>query len=239
MPPTNAAERIALDQMENIGDLLEQLGGISPRRVRLHPAPGTATEQDLLDINDHTGVICELVDGVLVEKDMGLHEAGLAMWLGHLLQNFLDQHDLGFLAGADGPFRLLPRLVRLPDVSFILWEKLPGHHLPAEPIPDLAPDLALEVLSKGNTRGEMNRQLREYFLAGTQLVWLVRPDRRTVTVHTSPDESTVFTEADTLDGGQVLPGLSLPVRRIFERLPRTASAASKKPPRKRKNGKNP
>ena len=135
----------------------------------------------------------------------------------YLLQVFLDQHDLGNLGGADGTMRLMPVWCGLPDISFVRWEKLPGRCLPTDAIPDLTPDLAIEVLSEGNTRGEMARKRREYFLSGVELVWLVDPKQRTVTVYTSPDESTVFTEADTLDGGKVLPGLSLPVRRIFER----------------------
>jgi Uma2 family endonuclease len=80
----------------------------------------------------------------------------------------------------------------------------------------------------------MARKRREYFVSGVQLVWLVDPDRRTVTVCKSPDESTVLTEADTLDGGTVLPGLELPVRRIFERVPVALGSTRKK---KRPHGK--
>ncbi len=220
----------ALEQMQNMGELLEQLGGVSPHRVRLHPAPGTATEKDLLEVLDHANVLCELIDGVLVEKVMGYPESSLANWISHLLQLFLDQHDLGNLAGADGTMRLMPGLVRIPDVSFVRWEKLPGRRLPEKAIPNLAPDLAIEVLSEGNTRGEMQRKRREYFLSGVELVWMVDPKRRIVTVYTAgaPDEGVVFTEADTLDGGKVLPGLSLPVRRIFARLPAAESAPDKK-----------
>jgi Uma2 family endonuclease len=103
--------------------------------------------------------------------------------------------------------RLLPGLVRLPDVSFVRWERYPNRQRPTVPIPDVVPDLAIEVLSEGNTPGEMKRKLKEYFLAGVGLVWFVDPQRRTVEGFTAPDDSTVFTEADTLDGGDVLPGL--------------------------------
>jgi Uma2 family endonuclease len=113
----------------------------------------------------------------------------------------------------------MPHLVRIPDLSFVRWEKLPNHAIPREPIPDLAPDLAVEVLSKSNTSGEMKRKLREYFEAGVVLVWFVDPVKRTVEVFTAPKQSEVLTEADTLDGGDVLPGLALPVKRVFERLP--------------------
>jgi hypothetical protein len=62
-----------------VADLLEQLGGISPERVRLQPAPGMATEQDVLDIYAREKRPCELVDGVLVEKPMGYYESRLGL----------------------------------------------------------------------------------------------------------------------------------------------------------------
>jgi hypothetical protein len=103
-----------------MGEVLEQLGDIDPRQVRLYPAPGKATEQDPIRFNDRKERLCELVDGILVEKVMGVPEAFLASWLGHLLWQFLEKHDLGFIAGADGPGRLRPGLVRVPDLSFVV-----------------------------------------------------------------------------------------------------------------------
>jgi Uma2 family endonuclease len=220
---------VTTDEGPYIADLLEGLGGISPRRVLLHPPPGQATEKDLLAYQRRTGRACELVDGTLVEKPMGFLESHVALELGRRLGNFVEEKNLGVLAGEHGTMRIIPKLVRAPDVSFVRWEKLPGRHLPREPIPDLVPDLAVEVLSESNTPGEMKRKLKEYFLAGTTLVWLVDPEKRTVTVHTAPDSSTVLTEADTLDGGDVLPGLSLPVRQVFAGLPPPAAR-----PRRRK-----
>jgi Uma2 family endonuclease len=221
---------------ETIADLLEQLGNISPRRIRLQPPPGKATEKDVVRILDRTNRLFELVDGVLVEKVMGYSEGSLALWLGHLVQGFLDEHDLGNLAGADGTIRLWPRLVRIPDLSFVRWEKLPGRRLPSEPIPDLVPDLAVEVLSEGNTPGEMERKLRDYFQAGITLVWFVDPKSRTISVYTAPDQVVVLTEEDTLNGGAVLPGLALSIKQIFAKTPRPATAKGKrKPPRKRGN----
>jgi hypothetical protein len=128
--PTRPRRSDALEGVENLGELLEQLGGISPHRVRLRPAPGTATEEDLLKVLDHGNTLCELVDGVLVEKVMGYLEGALAAWLTRLLGAFLDQHDLGDLAGADSTMRLMPKVVRLPDLSFVRWEKLPGRKSP-------------------------------------------------------------------------------------------------------------
>src|SRR5262249_32367024 len=206
-------------RFETMGDLLRQLGGISPRRVRLHPPPGTATERDLLRLNDHTNRLYELVDGVLVEKVMASLESSLACDLIGFLQAFLAINPLGFLMGSDGPARLLPRLIRIPDISFISWDQLPTRERPTDPIFDLAPALAIEVLSRGNTPREMMRKLKEYFLSGVRVVWFVDPAKRTVQVFTAPDQSRTLTEKDTLDGGEVLPSFTLSVRKLFAGLP--------------------
>jgi Uma2 family endonuclease len=218
------------EHVEKLDQLVERLGGIGLDRIVTNPAPGTATERDLLALMRRTGRLYELVEGVLVEKTVGYREGSLGIWLARLIGPYLDKNDLGDLAGADATMRLMKGLVRLPDVSFTRWEKFPGGKLPEEPIPDLVPDLAVEILSKNNTAGEMKRKLKEYFLTGTSLVWIIDPKKRTVTVHTAPDVSTALTEADTLDGGAVLPGFSLAVKRIFERLPPPEA----KPPRPRK-----
>src|SRR4029077_15787237 len=127
----------------------------------------------VIRIQDRTNRSYELVEGVLVEKVMGVLESSLACDLIRLLGNHVDPHDLGFLTAPDGAVRLMPGLVRIPDISFISWDQLPKRERPTDPIADLAPALAVEVLSKGNTRREMDRKVREYFLCGVRLVWLV------------------------------------------------------------------
>jgi Uma2 family endonuclease len=210
-----------------MADLLDHFGGIAPQRIRLHPPPGRATERDVTAINDREDRLYELLDGVLVEKVMGFPESALTLWLAHLLQQFLDQHDLGVLAGPDGAVKLMPGLVRIPDISFISWDRLPGRVLPREPVADLAPDLAVEVLSEGNTPREMERKRKDYFFAGVRLVWCVDPGKRTVDVYTAPDQCLHLGEDETLDGGSVLPGLRLPLRQLFARLPPPASGRSR------------
>ena len=202
--------------LNTVGELLQHLGGVPADRVRLHPAPGSATEKDVLEIHAREKRLCELVDGVLVEKPMGYYESRLAMLLGHFIQAFLDQHDLGIVAGPDGMLRLAAGLVRIPDVSFVSWTRLPGRRIPRQPIPDLVPDLAVEVLSPGNTEREMARKLDEYFAAGVRLVWFVDPSARTVVVYTSPGESVVLGANDVLEGVPVLPGFSLAVNKLIE-----------------------
>ena len=63
----------------------------------------------------------------------------------------------------------------IPDVSFISWQQLPGRNFPDDAIASLYPDLAVEVVSAGNTPGEMRRKLKDYFAAGTQIVWFIYP----------------------------------------------------------------
>jgi Uma2 family endonuclease len=211
-----------------LADLLEQLGDIAPERIRANPPPGTATEKDVLDIRRREKRLYELVDGVLVEKAMGFLESSLACDLIYLLTAFLKTHDLGFLAGPDGAVRLMPRLVRIPDISFIAWKQLPTRERPRDAIAGLAPALAVEVLSKGNTDKEIARKVREYFLSGVQLVWVVDEKQRTVKVYTAPDQSVLLTEEQTLDGSDVLPGLSLPLREIFAGAPPVSSTTPRK-----------
>ena len=198
-----------------VADMLEQLGNVPANRVLLVPSPGMATEQDLLDLLDHQDRICELVDGVLVEKTMGYLESLLAIFISRKIGNFVESHKLGIVLGEAGTLRILPRQVRIPDVSFISWEKFPGGKLPKVQIPSLAPDLAVEVLSPGNTEGELRRKLLDYFSAGVRLVWYIEPASRTAKVYTSPDQCTVLDETQSLSGGAVLPGFDLSLRDLF------------------------
>jgi Uma2 family endonuclease len=200
-----------------IADLLAQLGDIPPHRVLMRPYPGTATEQDVIDLDDHHDRLCELIDGVLVEKTVGYEESELAALLIYFLLGFVRQHDLGIVTGPDGTIRLIPGRVRIPDVAFYSWDRLPNRERPKKPIPDLVPDLAVEVLSESNTKKEMAIKLQEYFAAGVRLVWYVEPDDRSVRVYTALDRSTLLTEEQTLDGGDVLPGFALPLRELFPR----------------------
>jgi Uma2 family endonuclease len=200
-----------------MADLLHQLGSIPANRVLLHPAPGTATEEDVLALQASENRLCELIDGVLVEKAMATWEARVAAVIVFFLETYMSVHDLGLVLGADGMLRLFPHQVRIPDVSFISWRQLPNREFPRDPIASLYPDLAVEVLSEGNTEAEIARKVRDYFRAGTSLVWVVDPAARTVVVHTSPRRSKLLTEAHSLDGGKVLPGFSLSIGQLFAR----------------------
>ena len=202
-------------QIPTLADLLSRLGGVSPERVRFYPLPGTATEADVVAIEAGENRLCELVDGVLVEKPMGFRESLVAGWILTALNSFVMPRRLGVVSGSDGLMRLVPGLVRIPDVAFISRERLPGGRIPAEPIPQLVPDLAVEVLSESNTTAEMDRKRREYFEAGVRLVWLIDPEMRTAAVFTGPEQCVELNEDGAIDGGNVLPGFTLPLNELL------------------------
>jgi len=211
---------------QTAADLIRQLGGIPLERIRIRPPIGTATEQDVIDIEAYENRFFELLDGVLVEKAMGFRESMLAAVIIRFLGNFVADRNLGLVTGSDGMMRLAPGLVRYPDVAFISWATLKGR-VPTVPVPDVAPDLAIEVLSASNTDAEMQRKLREFFGAGTRLAWLIDPETRTAAVYTTPGQMVLLTEAGTLDGGSVLPGFTLPLKQLFAELDRSGAVEIK------------
>jgi Uma2 family endonuclease len=206
--------------IKTLADLVKRLGGVPLDRIRFHPSPGTATVQDVIDIHDREGRLCELVEGVLLEKTVGYTESRLAVFLVTLLNTFVLPRNLGIVTGPDGTVELMADLVRIPDAAFTDWDRFPGRRAPAAPIPRLAPNLAVEVLSRSNTPGEMAAKRQDYFAAGVEVVWEIDPRRRTVVVYTSPTASNTRTAADTLDGSPVLPGFTLPLEQLFAELDR-------------------
>ena len=203
------------DKRFTLADLVHRFGPMPAERIRTNPPPGTATEQNVIDVEEGESRLCEVVDGVLVEKTVGIYESYLAPRLIQVLTEFVQEHQLGIVLGADGMMRLAPGLVRIPDASFISWNLLPGRRIPRVPFADLAPDLAVEVISPSNTVREMERKLQEYRAAGVRLVWYVLPEPREVHVYT-PDRHDVLTIDQEISGGDVLPGFTLPVRQMFE-----------------------
>lgn len=209
--------RTPLANVVNLGDLLKRLGSIPAARVRLHPTPGTATEKDVLRVLDRENRPCELVEGTLVEKAVGYEESEIACLIGTFLNNHVRPLKLGIVTGPDGTIRLFPGLVRIPDVAFASWDCFPDRKRPKARIPQIAPDLVVEVLSRRNTKPEMVKKLGEYFGAGVRLVWIVDPRTQTVRVYTAPDQWVLLAAGQTLDGGEVLPGFMLGLDQLFVR----------------------
>ena len=197
-------------------DLAELLGPIPLYRICMDPAPGTGTESDIVHFDVRDKRLFELFRGVLVEKAMGFYESYLAGVLLRIVGVFVDEHRLGIVAGADGIIRLAQGLIRIPDVAFYSFQRLPGGQVPSTPIADLVPDLAIEVLSRSNTREEMDQKLKDYFEHGVRLVWYVEAASRHVKVFTDADTSTIVAEGGELSGGAVLPGFYCQVSQLFQ-----------------------
>lgn len=200
----------------SLAEVVKKLGGVSLKRIWSHPAPGTATEKDLLAAQRHPrGKLLELVDGVLVEKAVGTRAGYLAGLVFLKIGVFLQQHKIGRVLPGDSSLRLIPGLVRVPDVSFISKVQIPGGKFPRDAIASLYPDLAVEVLSRSNTRGEMQRKLKDLFLSGTRLVWVIDPKPETAKVYRAPDVAQDVGKTGTLDGEDILPGFSIKLDELF------------------------
>jgi Uma2 family endonuclease len=213
--------RIKSPMHENLAELMHLIGDVPLKRVRTNPPPGTATEKDVLAAEAlPRKCLCELVDGVLIEKVMAASESLLAGKIIQELRNFAENKDLGVVLGEGGMLRIIPHMVRIPDACFISWEQIPGGIFPKDPIAKLVPELAAEVISPGNTKGEMARKLRDYFFSGVRLVWLIYPKTQTAEVYTDPESKMKVGKNGNLDGGNVLPGFALSLKDLFGSLSR-------------------
>ena len=151
---------------------------------------------------------------------MGTHESFLGVELSRIILNFVREHQLGIVVGADGPFRLYEGNVRYPDVSFIPFERLPAEGLPTEAIWRTIPTLVVEILSLSNTIKEIDRKLHDYFRGNCRLAWIIDPITQTAEVYTSIKKRKVVQRDGVLEGGKVLPGFKLPLDQLFADPPR-------------------
>jgi len=173
------------------------------------------TPEDLLAIPDSDRF--ELVDGKLVERDMGSESSWVAGELFFRLRAFCGEWKLGWVWPADNGYQCFPgspNTVRKPDVSFISLGRLPGER-PSEGWEQIPPDLAVEVLSPNELASKINRKVQEYRRANVRLVWIIDPDTRTARIH-RPDRSATDLEVDDeLTGEDVLPGFRCLLRELF------------------------
>jgi Uma2 family endonuclease len=169
----------------------------------------------VVEICEHRDRLCELIDGILVQKTVGFLESLLGLRLARSVGDFVEEHDLGIVFGADGLTRLRPGQIRIPDAAFISWNRIPDRRLPEQSFWDRGLDLAVEVISPRNTPQEMDRKVADYFAAGVRAVWYVYPKSREVVVYSSPTQSITIQENGVLDGAPVLPGFSLPLSQLF------------------------
>ena len=156
----------------------------------------------------------ELVKGVLVELMAASrdHERTVIR-TGRYMDVHVDTQELGEVYGSNRAYVTVPAspaTSRMPDVSFVSTERLDRPEL-AGMLYNGAPDLAVEILSDSNTPGQIAQKIDEYLNAGGRAVWVIDIDARTLTVHTPDTPPLILTDADTIDGGDYLPGFSCPV----------------------------
>ncbi|MGD9714505.1 MAG: Uma2 family endonuclease [Thermomicrobiales bacterium] len=179
-----------------------------------------ATTTQLVTVEDLLEMGCdapfELWEGELVEvSPSGAKSSGIAFRIGGFLFNYAETQNPGLFTNAEGGFVLSrnPNTVVAPDIGFVKGERLPAG-LPSSFI-EGCPDLAVEVISPTDGPADIARKQALYARAGVPLVWWVDPEARTVTIHRPGQPPAVIDEKGTLDGGDVLPGFSLAVERIF------------------------
>jgi Uma2 family endonuclease len=159
----------------------------------------------------------ELIKGVLkvMSPTKPLHGVICARLAARLVM-FVEEHDLGEVFGAETGFLIEvdPDTVVGADAAFVSHERLSKVETFEKFFP-FAPDLAIEVLSPGNTVNEIDEKINFYFAAGSRAVWVFNPKRRTAAVYRSPFDARILSEQDTLEGGDVLPQFRLELSKLF------------------------
>jgi len=174
------------------------------------------TESDLANLPDDS-YRHELVGGVLLAEPLPSHRHDrVRRRLERVLEAYVEAHELGEVFGEAGYVLARdPDTVRGPDLSFVSRERLKGFD--DARFFSGAPDLAVEILSPSNRRGEVHAKVADYLAAGARLVWVVEPERRSVTTYRELLTPSRVVSPQPLNGGEVLPGLSIPLESIFDR----------------------
>jgi Uma2 family endonuclease len=178
----------------------------------------TMTADELSTMLDD-GFRYDLVKGELRKMSpAGSEHGAIIVRLTVALGQYVEEHNLGEVFGAETGFKLAsnPDTVLGPDLAFVGNEKIPPTGIPVSFWPG-APDLAVEVISPGNTHREIEEKIKEYLAAGVGAVWIISPKQRTLTVHRASAEPVTLTENDTLDGGSVVMGFQYKIARLFTR----------------------
>jgi Uma2 family endonuclease len=175
-----------------------------------------STANELFEMPDD-GFRYELVKGELRKMSpSGSEHGAIIINISVLLGQYVRSKKLGVCFGAETGFKIAshPDTVLAPDVAFIRRERIPESGIPKRFWPG-APDLAVEVLSPGDTRREVEEKVEDWLEAGARAVWVINPKRRSVTVYRSLTDATRLSEGDELDGGEVVPGFRCKVAEIF------------------------
>ena len=175
-----------------------------------------STANELFEMPDD-GFRYELVKGELRRMSpSGSEHGAIIINISVLLAQYVRSKKLGVCFGAETGFKLAsdPDTVRAPDVAFIRRERIPESGIPKKFWPG-APDLAVEVLSPGDTRREVDEKVEDWLESGARAVWVINPKRRSVSVYRSLTDVTRLSEGEELDGGDVAPGFRCKVSEIF------------------------
>jgi Uma2 family endonuclease len=181
---------------------------------------GTLFTADQLLQMPKDGFRYELVSGELTKMapaglEHGIVGGSLHARLGH----YVLENRLGVVPSSDTGFRLSsdPDTVLAPDVAFISAQRYRAVE-DKEGFFEGAPDLAVEVVSPSDTPSEVAEKVNEWLAAGTRIVWVLKPARRTATVYRSATDIKTLTERDELDGEDVVPGFRCRVGDLFQGL---------------------
>jgi len=183
------------------------------------PAPARPssewTDEELMALPDD-GFKRELVNGEIVMSPAGLNHGDIINVLSAALTTFALERKLGRTFDGQTGFRMRSQDLLSPDISFISRSRLAGMRRAPAGFFRGSPDLAVEVLSPGESVGHAEEKVAQYFENDTKLAWIVNPINRTVQVYTTgrtPDR--MLRTGDSLDGGSLLPGFTFPVADLF------------------------
>lgn len=166
----------------------------------------------------------ELINGKIVSKNSGFEINNMPTGARHgavtdelesRLSYFVRENKLGKVFAAETGFILAEGTVRGIDTDFVGNEKLAKFGIPEGFFPS-APDLAVEVISPGNSVEEIQDKVEQYLAAGTTLVWIIYPKRKMIHIHRQSNVIKVLRETDELDGEDVLPNFKVKLSEIFE-----------------------
>src|ERR671925_1602039 len=148
----------------------------------------------------------ELVRGrLIVREPAGYRHGAVTMNLAIRLGEHVQLTGAGELLAAETGFTLFrnPDTVRAPDIAFVRRERIPGE---TGGFPQMAPDLAVEVLSPSDRPGETLAKVGDWLEAGTRLVWVIDPERRLARTYRPDGRESTLDDDASLDGEDVLPG---------------------------------
>lgn len=177
------------------------------------------SDEELLQ-SPRDGQKYERVDGELRVSPAGCRHEGIGAALLVRLWVFVAERSLGYVFGSSAGFRWpsrhpgQPPNVRSPDVSFVAKGRFPDERWPVG-FADLAPDLAVEILSPNDNSGDVLQKIGEYLDAGTRMVWLIDPETRSAVVYRDMTTVRTIGEDGALDGADVLPGFACPLKDVL------------------------